>query len=95
MSKSKHTPGPWMLERVNTNELWIVNKQNKIASIIYPLSEKVEQETNARLIAAAPDLLRCLKYCIGFISGKHSTTEQDKDEVLELSQAAITKAEKG
>ena len=47
-----------------------------------------------KLNEAAPDLLVNLKYCMDFISGKSSTTEQDKDEVLKLGKAVIELAEK-
>lgn len=67
------------------------------------LKDYQEAEANARLIAATPELLSCLKCCMDFISGlpQHFIVKQDKirvielsKEVLELSEAVIAKAEK-
>jgi hypothetical protein len=58
---SKHTPGPWFAEK---GEWWQVWHNEGIAHIA-KASKGVEPdqtgEANARLIAAAPDLLEALK----------------------------------
>lgn len=60
---SKHTPGPWVLR---TRERWgptvrVGDLYVWLAGIV-PSSERPgEHEANARLIAAAPDLLASLK----------------------------------
>lgn len=52
---SKHTPGPW---RVDTH----CNVMHKDAMVAFPcISGGLNQEANARLIAAAPDLLEALE----------------------------------
>lgn len=63
MSESKHTPGPWKWwtthegsHRINPEEGGLV-----IASCDTRNPFSYEQEANARLIAAAPDLLEALK----------------------------------
>lgn len=67
---SKHTPGPWLTDRNNVhtgqiaiihhclNNDWVEVWTDKWAQT--GLGEE-EQEANARLIAAAPDLLEALK----------------------------------
>ena len=60
-----HTPGPWRLERdtVNSYRIYADRPADTVAQIIVETEEDVtmEIESNARLIAAAPDLLAALK----------------------------------
>lgn len=49
----QHTPGPWLTDRNNVHT-------GQIATIHHCLDE-AEQEANARLIAAAPELLAALE----------------------------------
>jgi hypothetical protein len=61
MSKLKHTPGPWKsynTEPVET-ELDIVI-ESQFSTIGWLYSGKENSEANARLIAAAPDMLEAL-----------------------------------
>lgn len=57
----KHTPGPWKVEEIDVTTIH-VKASNAILAEVYSgsnftrLSE--EQRTNARLIAAAPELLK-------------------------------------
>ena len=66
MSKLKHTPGPWNIDSsVSTTEICTVyGLPTGWSSIHAPescgISEK-EQLSNARLIAAAPEMLEILK----------------------------------
>lgn len=61
MNTNKHTPGPWIAKRVRDSE---TNGDLDIDSVDgYHIAESIgglddgEEEANARLIAAAPDLL--------------------------------------
>ena len=75
---SKHTPGPWVVLR----HVGIYANDKLIASIHSPMPEPTA--SNARLIAAAPDLLEAL---IGFIQGAEAMGwSTDK------ARAAIAKA---
>lgn len=63
MSTPKHTPGPWAAERTadaapGESALRIVDKRGtSIAAMVSVFSEhRAEQDANARLIAAAPDM---------------------------------------
>jgi hypothetical protein len=70
MSQAKHTPGPWLTDRNNVhtgqiatihhclNNDWVEVWTDKWAET--GLGE-AEQEANARLIAAAPELLEALQ----------------------------------
>jgi len=56
MSTSKHTPGPWVpVElRIGSRSFWIaISAEGKLP----------ETEANARLKAAAPDMLAMLREC--------------------------------
>lgn len=58
----KHTKGPWKYLSATKESLPTIYVPNPIvgATMICTVSMRVEQEANARLIAAAPDLLKTL-----------------------------------
>ena len=60
---TQHTPGPWTLDgAANTGDLDIVAPTGRVAMVDCEFSVETEDvlTANARLIAAAPDLLACL-----------------------------------
>lgn len=71
MSEAKHTPGPWLRDResgfdcdvraANGRKIASVNVQNQPKSKEGWALRKKENEANARLIAAAPELLEALQ----------------------------------
>ena len=89
MSTGKHTPGPWLA---------VSNRSNTAFSCIaYPDGYTLatcnnvsvgDWEANARLIAAAPELLEVLKAFPGFIDDATIG-----DDWIERAWAAIAKAE--
>jgi hypothetical protein len=102
---SKHTPAPWVLkirpaehnDNVTVAEIEVNGKYRggiarlQSAEHIYGIG-KDELIANARLIAAAPDMLEALKLCANFIAN----TESELGMTLpcgELARAAIAKAE--
>ena len=64
MSEHKHTPGPWTLGkgkyRVRTEDGTLVAECYTTGNYMRYPRDKVEQNANAHLIAAAPDLLEAL-----------------------------------
>ncbi len=57
---NKHTKGKWEIKEVGfpkDREFWITNNQNIVARVTRVLCKEGEAEANARLIAAAPELL--------------------------------------
>ena len=60
MTKSQHTSGPWELSEHNTS-LWAkspLNARVRIANVVtHSKMNGIDHEANARLIAAAPELL--------------------------------------
>ncbi len=65
-----HTPGPWVFGGKNSWEIWSNAKgESHGYAVAYlkpkldnrPIQDEAEREANARLIAAAPELLEALK----------------------------------
>ena len=94
---SKHTPGPW---RLNENNNWKTNPfsvtvrkfgvhSTTIANIPTRMTvPPQEQQANARLIAAAPDLLEALQT----LPQGPLYTDEDWTRWIETARAAIDKA---
>lgn len=59
MSATQHTPGPWKAQRLSpAAKTWrLLDSQSQIALFSFENLPKVQDESNARLIAAAPDML--------------------------------------
>jgi hypothetical protein len=91
--KPKHTPGPWTIEKSEFGDHWV--RQPGIAGFSICLIGHPEQEANARLIAAAPDLLFAAKdaveSCPGYVRGFHDI--KDECSFCMLLKEAIAKAE--
>jgi len=88
---TQHTPGPWVVyddsNDGKTNRIEIAARGKTVARIYHSVPE--EDLLNARLIAAAPDLLEALKDLRGAIKsrGVISTVK-----ALSKTDAAIAKA---
>lgn len=66
MSEKKHTPGPWEIKDgryIDSPSGWIADVLSYPAYRAATDNDSEEQKANARLIAAAPDLLEALKAC--------------------------------
>lgn len=94
MSEVKHTPGPWHVGPHYKSD--VESRQGRICECGPFGSEQAE--ANARLIAAAPELLDALKalaidanrLCDRNLGG---TYEEDCRRALEVAGAVIAKAE--
>lgn len=107
--KTTHTPGPWA-EYERTKDNSIIISGERLVCHVYNWStpspaksfieeneqQRLECEANARLIAAAPDLLAALKDLhknISFLRDSIEGNERlDLDESLDLIVKAIKKA---
>jgi hypothetical protein len=83
-----HTPGPWLLYRDNRRERYDIGVKGQfalrlVAEVQFGFSEPAEREqhANARLIAAAPDLLEALKR---LAHAYVSTMESGRDRIVAL-----------
>lgn len=102
---SRHTPGPWAY--TTAPEGWCFNVHQAddadtnhphscdVAFMTVSCDPKAVQEANARLIAAAPELLDALKHCESMLmsySIDRVDHEQIEDKALTKIRAAIAKA---
>ena len=99
MREFKHTPGPWEAAAASgygsPRTLFIRRVEDDVSiadNIIDPETDK-PSEANARLLAAAPDLLEALQNCIAALF-----FEKDEARRIAVGAAAdilVTKIEKG
>src|SRR5690554_1157793 len=95
MSERKFTPGPRML---SGRTVYALNDQgfNRFSALVQDAhTSAVELDANARLIAAAPELLGALEYLMAIAdrSGRERYIQfQLTPEFLEPARAAIAKA---
>ena len=97
-TKTKHTEGPWSLDGVSDrdNTIKISEKclcgkgHNAIAYVSPRAFYKDDQEANARLIAAAPELLAA---CHLVLKALEDPTAEDVEALTYSITAAINKAE--
>lgn len=91
---SKHTPGPWETLTFSQHELQTDFAMVKIGKRAHMVGYSDEDKANARLIAAAPDLLEALQE---FVRTMDSLPESDETslrvwDMYQMAQAAIKKA---
>lgn len=90
MTQAKHTPGQWFINRESTD-----CPDGKLSIEVYgdyfiaQVDEGVCQEANARLIAAAPELLEALQEIVAAADGSGWS---QLDAKLAKARAAIKKA---
>lgn len=94
--RQKHSPGPWDIHDTASLETSIY-AANKVCTLAKPSGfyrSPAETEANARLIAAAPELLEALREVSVYL-GMLLTETQDikKNQMLLNAAAAISKAE--
>jgi len=95
---SKHTPGPWTIDGFNMAAVIHCTKERghpdaKHLTGDYEQIARCEGENwkaNARLIAAAPELLEALSNLLNCVDGQHD--DEWLDRVKQKALAAITKA---
>jgi len=104
MSKSQHTQGPWYYDGEDTyasesygGRGFEIFTRDKNGIIWDSVCGEVINEEDARLIAAAPDLLEACKYTLGQIRQIIDNPKYEKDAALWscvcLVNNAIKKAE--
>ena len=102
-----HTPGPWMVTpdhdaidkaRAEGREPHVLHDNRFVSSVdgdlVCSLRDQPTQRADARLIAAAPDLLAALKNMVGAYGGEPMSAEGSLD-AYENAKAVIAKAEGG
>lgn len=91
---SRHTPGPWKAEAGGREPLVLagLTPVAQVFALGESIDDAAEEEANARLIAAAPDLLEALQDALSWI-GKLSDWAGAEDPNIERYRTAIAKAE--
>jgi hypothetical protein len=88
---AQHTPGPWTFRKNYGQTLDLLAAGG--ATVILNNARLMNQEPNARLIAAAPDLLDALQLCEGNIDSLLASCHPKVfGEWLTVVRAAIAKA---
>lgn len=86
-----HTPGPWEAKRLTDGDgepyetLYMAHIDIEGVCMVWAPVGHSEQEANAKLIAAAPELLEALKEVVAISDRKHDAWDKAK--------LAISKAE--
>jgi hypothetical protein len=84
-----HTPGPWKWSKAHNGLTYIYDAKGRvIARVFRPAGmSQGEQQANARLIAAAPELLNSLILMVRTHDEPAETLLQETKEMLWLEQA--------
>lgn len=90
--KTKHTPAPWIWQYDGTDKSGLkVIAGDDLNIVDFVGGENIQEaEANARLIAAAPELLEALEQCLTRINPKSKDTWDLK--AIHVAKAAIAKA---
>lgn len=86
---SKHTPGPWNIIWEKQDKDWVIEKTD---GSMEPICWVRESQANAKLIAAAPDLLRALELIVNSDMAQREEDEGEISTELSHARAAIAKA---
>jgi len=96
---SKHTPGPWFTEREGSSTVYVEAQigggwLQEVAACGPNANGSGEQDANARLIAAAPELLAALQSIADCCDEQHAARDyaSRQTEIRGIARAAITKA---
>ena len=87
---SKHTPGPWAYENYRGTVHVFIDNEGGTPSICKLVGN--DKDANARLIAAAPDLLEALEYYVEKVADLSRYGVMIETSLREKAEAAIAKA---
>jgi hypothetical protein len=92
MSNTKHTPGPWIIDRDGFNDPGALDGGDNLRRVLrwdaFARRHTDEAEANARLIAAAPELLDALQVMAKTFEGLAAI----HNDAYRQARAAIAKA---
>lgn len=80
----KHTQGPWITDKAT------IRTQAAPGWLIATIENAIARDANARLIAAAPEILGALEQLVSLFPCFPASSDERK--ALELAQEAIAKA---
>lgn len=78
-NQTTFTPGPWRVDPSDAHE--VLDESGELLATAYPMGNRDEEVTraNARLMAAAPDMLRALQSLQSNLETGHCTTKKCGD----------------
>jgi len=94
---TQHTPGPWHWDGNPCNydkeqeAPWLVDANYSFPPILGG-TITCQSDADARLIAAAPDLLEALKNLLAQYSTVHETGDMEMQSAIDFAHTAIAKA---
>jgi hypothetical protein len=89
---TKHTPAPWEIKgSLKDGDFWINGESHNYDTVIVANPDFIVSEANAKLIAAAPDLLEALIEIIARYDRYGNHVPMPSADI-EKSRAAIAKA---
>ena len=94
LMEAKHTPGPWHVEQMDYLTVFAEDDREKYCGrpvAIIRHSRVLECDADARLIAAAPELLEALTKVRTWLIAPN-TSDESLDEMTSIVKSAITKA---
>lgn len=95
-TEMKHTPGPWRIYHHSSMDLRIIQDHSEetcVAAIPnWKIEHHEERYANARLIAAAPELLEAAMWLIGLKDIRPHDYEEQRPLAWNALRAAIRKA---
>lgn len=98
----KHTPGPWQVAIPHEWRQGILDAEGLLIAEVHQWKDIMNMEENARLIAAAPDLLQAAKIAqrhIEWLAEKELAGDKPMENLLQsvnsTLKAALARAEKG
>jgi hypothetical protein len=86
----KHTPGSWVID-TNDNLIHANDARHTIVCSFAATLRNPSVMADARLIAAAPDMLEALKLCASVVAG-NTMHKQGLVDALAAARAALFKA---
>lgn len=101
MTDSKHTPGPWIIDpkylsEVQTSSMltvatcWHEHAAGQTIDVVGVVECSLEESAaNARIIAAAPELLECLKDARRLLTDQDAIDLAHIDEVIAKAEGAV------
>lgn len=93
MSGAKHTPGPWFVVDHSKDEqcMYIESAKDGVASVFTDTPTRPEEiAANARLVAAAPELLEALKHTLRAFQTLYAEAFAVKRDVIRIVDIANT-----
>jgi hypothetical protein len=85
----RHTPTPWQLEKGELSSTWFIH--NSGAEVCMIPNHTLYQEANARLIAAAPDLLAACEKAVEHLE-RIASGRGNAEPIIDVIKEAIRKA---